>query len=156
MAQFTNATHNDMNFTHGFCDGNARAALREYQHQYPYQRQSNRWICNGIPQPGKQVHASTSTLPATKAMCSMNEDTLDTVHTNPLTSAHQVSYETGLSLGEVQCTVHEQHNLYSDYNQWIIIFASSSVDGFYTKLYVNLMFCVVYHCLMRKQSQKDG
>lgn len=93
----TNATHNDMNFTRGFCDGNARAALREYQRH-----------SNGIPQPAKQAHASTSTLPVAKAMCSMNEDILDTVHTNPLTSAHQVSYEICLSLGEVQCTVHEQ------------------------------------------------
>jgi hypothetical protein len=37
----------------------------------------------------------------------------------------------------------------------LIIFVSSSADGFYTKLYMNLMFCVMYCGLMRQQSQEQ-
>jgi hypothetical protein len=45
------------------------------------------------------------------------------------------------------------HNLYQDYNQWAVIFDYSSVDGFHTELYMNVIFCAVYCVLMRHHTQ---
>jgi hypothetical protein len=41
MVHFTNLAYADMHFKYSFCDGNGRAALMEYQCQYPDQTQPN-------------------------------------------------------------------------------------------------------------------
>jgi hypothetical protein len=46
-----------------------------------------------------------------------------------------------------------KYNLYKGYRQRTIIFTSSSVDGFFIKLYMNPILCAVYCGLMRQHSQ---
>ncbi|EZA49513.1 hypothetical protein X777_12251 [Ooceraea biroi] len=35
---FSNEEYTDIHFVYGFCDGNARAAVREYQRRFPNRR----------------------------------------------------------------------------------------------------------------------
>jgi hypothetical protein len=59
MAQFPNVERAKMYFIHGFCDGNAKAAMRKYQDQYPDRRQSNRYVFTTVHSSlkNKQVHS---------------------------------------------------------------------------------------------------
>jgi hypothetical protein len=54
--------------------------------------------------------------------------------------------------GTVICCM---YNVFKNYSQGIIIFASSSVDGFYIKLKMNLTFCAVYCGMIRQYSQSS-
>jgi hypothetical protein len=51
--------------------------------------------------------------------------------------------------------IFSMHNFYKSYSQDTTIFGSSSVNGFYTKLYMNLTFPAIYsYCeLIRQHSE---
>ncbi|EZA58454.1 hypothetical protein X777_00514 [Ooceraea biroi] len=40
---FSNEEYTDIHFVYGFCDGNARAAVREYQRRFPNRRVPDRF-----------------------------------------------------------------------------------------------------------------
>ncbi|EZA55032.1 hypothetical protein X777_04496 [Ooceraea biroi] len=40
---FSNEEYTDIHFVYGFCDGNARAAVREYQRRFPNRRAPDRF-----------------------------------------------------------------------------------------------------------------
>ena len=44
MALFSHVEYCDMHFVYGFCNGNARAAVEEYQRRFPYQRIPSRGV----------------------------------------------------------------------------------------------------------------
>ncbi|EZA47505.1 hypothetical protein X777_15498 [Ooceraea biroi] len=48
---FSNEEYTDIHFVYGFCDGNARAAVREYQCRFPNRRVPDRFnerIANSV------------------------------------------------------------------------------------------------------------
>jgi len=47
---FSHVEYCDMHFVYGFCDGNARAALDEYQRHFPNQRIPSRGVFSHIHQ----------------------------------------------------------------------------------------------------------
>jgi len=47
---FSHVEYCDMHFMYGFCDGNARAAVQEYQRRFPYRRIPPRSVFTRIHQ----------------------------------------------------------------------------------------------------------
>jgi hypothetical protein len=47
---FSQVEYCDMHFVYGFCDGNARAAVEEYQSHFPYRRIPSRCVFTRIHQ----------------------------------------------------------------------------------------------------------
>jgi hypothetical protein len=134
MVQFTNVGYADMHFKYSFCDGNGRAALMEYQCQYPDRTQPNQ------TQPNYSEETDAVMPPAHTGYGRHNvqneEEALDAVHVSPLTDTYQViqnrllsecslAYTAWGTLVPFLCT------MYKSYSQRTIIFTSSSVIAFY-------------------------
>jgi predicted DNA-binding transcriptional regulator AlpA len=75
------------------------------------------------------------------------EEVLDTTHANSSIITHEVTYETSLSQSAVWHTLHEQqypfHVQLAQVLQVGDNYITSSFDGFYTKLQMNLTLCHV-------------
>lgn len=48
MATFSNNEYSDIHFIYGYCDGNARASVREYQRRFPGRRLPNRNVFTNV------------------------------------------------------------------------------------------------------------
>ena len=57
---FSNVEYCDMHFVYGFCDGNARAAVDEYQRPFPHRRIPSRGVFTRI----HQTMSETGCLPS--------------------------------------------------------------------------------------------
>jgi hypothetical protein len=131
-----------MHFVCVFCDRNVRAALRKYQCQYPVWRQPNRCIFAMAHYSLSETGAFMPQVPVGCGRHNVHNDEVlrEAVCANPSTSI-QVTYKTSLRF---QFGVHclrgscilslFMFNLYMGYNQGTIIFTSSSISSFYTKL----------------------
>jgi hypothetical protein len=62
MARFPYAAYAETHFKHGFCDGNATAATREYQRRYPLLWQSNAHVCKGASESVRNTNIHVTTI----------------------------------------------------------------------------------------------
>jgi hypothetical protein len=80
MTWFTNVEYANMSFVCVLCEGNAKAASKEYQRQYPDQRQSNKHYT--------QREEGVFMPPARQLRKMQCENVTNTVYDNPPTSTH--------------------------------------------------------------------
>jgi hypothetical protein len=85
------------------CEGNSRTPSKKYQQLYPNWKQPSRNTFATIHYSLREtdVFMRQHMLAATDANVQSEEEVLDAVHTNPLISTCQVTYETDLSQNAV-------------------------------------------------------
>lgn len=115
----------------GFFDGNARAALKEYQCWSPSQRKPNRHVCNStLHSFHQQMFAVTNNLQS-------EEGVLDDGHEKPLPNTVRLhmtwallrmQFGTNCMRSNCVCFL---YNLQKSYSQGTVIFTSNSLDCLY-------------------------
>jgi hypothetical protein len=110
MLRFANEEYADMHFVYGFCDGNALAALREYQFRYADWRQPCRRVFETVLRNMRETGIVMPRAPVGRGRRNVRdeEDVLAIVHDNTSTSTRQDSSVSGrLSQGAAWRTLHE-------------------------------------------------
>jgi hypothetical protein len=92
-----------LHFVYDFCNGNARAASREYQRLYPGQGQLNIHMSATVQGSLRETDALTAAEYAGHIRCNeQNEEEVSyTIRVNLSKATRQVAYETGLSQSPV-------------------------------------------------------
>jgi len=109
---FSHVEYCDMHFVYGFCDGNARAAVDEYQRRFPYPRIQSRGVFSRIHQtmretgclPSVAVQSEREVVPLIKT----RENILEMVQRSPRLSTHRIASRIGVSRMQVWRTLHEE------------------------------------------------
>jgi len=109
-----------MHFVYGFCDGNARAAVQEYQRRFPDRRNPPRSVFKRI----HQTLRDTGSLPSVslqserEAVRTINtrENILQMVQSSPRLSTRRMASRIGVSRMHVWRTLHEE-DLYPYHDQ---------------------------------------
>lgn len=111
---FTNAEYADMVYVYGFCNGNAKASVAEYQRRYPRRRVPDRKvfsrIFNNLRESGTLPSANISSQRGLKHDDAV-ENILRTVERSPTTSARRISRQLNIPKSSVWRTLHF-HGLY--------------------------------------------
>jgi len=110
----------DMHFVYGFCDGNARAAVQEYQRRYPDRRIPSRSVFKRI----LQTLRDTGSLPSVSLQSerevvrtiNTRENILQMVQRSPRLSTRRMASRIGVSRIQVWQTLHEE-DLYPYHDQ---------------------------------------
>ena len=97
---FSNVEYCDMHFVYGFCDGNARAAVDEYQRRFPDRRIPSRGVISCIHQtmcetgclPGVAVQSERQVVP----LINTRENILEMVQRSPRLSTRRMASRIGV------------------------------------------------------------
>jgi len=100
-----------MHFVYGFCDGNARAAVQEYQRRFPDRRIPSRSVFTRI----HQTSCDTGSLPSVSLQSerevvrriNTRENILQMVQRSPRLSTRRMASHIGVSLMQVWQTLHD-------------------------------------------------
>ena len=121
---FSHVDYCDMYFVYGFCDGNARAAVDEYQRRFPDRRIPSRGVFSRIHQtmretgclPSVAVHSEREVVP----LINTRENILEMVQRSPRLSTRRIASRFGVSRMQVWRTLHEIYILImiTGYNIW--------------------------------------
>ena len=117
---FSHVEYCDMHFVYGFCDGNARAAVEEYQRRFPDRRIPSRSVFTRI----HQTLLDTVSLPSVsvqserKVVRTINtrENILQIVQRSPRLSIRRMASRIGVSAMQVWRNLHEE-DLYPYHDQ---------------------------------------
>ena len=115
---FSHVEYCDMHFVYGFCDGNARAAVEEYQRRFPDRRIPSRSVFTRI----HQTLRDTGCLPSVGVQSkrevvrtiNTREIILQMVQRSPRLSTRRMSSRIGVSHMQVWRTLHENWYPYHD------------------------------------------
>jgi len=115
---FSHVEYCDMHFVHGFCDGNARAAVEEYQRRFPDRRIPSRSVFTRI----HQTLRYTGSLPSVSVQSerevvqtiNTRENILETVQRSPRLPTRKMASRNGVSRMQVWRTLHEDLYPYHD------------------------------------------
>ena len=114
---FSHVEYCDMHFVYRFCDGNARAAVQEYERRFPDRRISSRSVFTRI----HQTFRDTGSLPSVsvqserKVVGTINTRE-NTLQTSPRLSIRRMASRIGVSNMQVWRTLHEE-DLYPYHDQ---------------------------------------
>ena len=121
---FSHVDYCDMYFVYGFCDGNARAAVNEYQRRFPDRRIPSRGVFSRIHQtmretgclPSVAVHSEREVVP----LINTRENILEMVQRSPRLSTRRIASRIGVSRMQVWRNLHEIYILImiTGYNIW--------------------------------------
>jgi len=117
---FSHVEYCDMHFVYGFCDGNARAAVEEYQRRFPDRRIPSRGVFTRI----NQTLRDTGCLPSVAVqserevvrMINTRENILEMVQRSPRLSTRRMASRISVSHMQVWRTLHEE-DLYPYHDQ---------------------------------------
>ena len=109
-----------MHFVYGFCDGNTRAAVQEYQRRFPDRRIPSRSVFTRIHQTLRDTGSlpSVSLQSESEVVRTINtrENILQMVERSPRLSTRRMDSRIGVSLMQVRRTLHEE-DLYPYHDQ---------------------------------------
>ena len=108
---FSHVKYCDMHFVYGFCNGNARAAVEEYQRCFPDRRIPSRGVFTRI-----QTMRETGCLPSVAVQSEMEvvrtintrENILQMVQRSPRLSTRRMASRIAVSRMQVWRTLHEE------------------------------------------------
>ena len=117
---FSHMEYCDMHFVYGFCYGNARAAVEEYQRRFPYRRIPSRSVFTRI----HQTLRDTGSLPSVSVQSekevvrtiNTRENILEMAQRSPRLSTRRMASRIGVSPMQVWRTLHEE-DLYPYHDQ---------------------------------------
>jgi len=117
---FSDVEYCDMHFVYGFCDGNARAAVQEYQRRFRDRRIPSRTVFTRI----HQTLRDTGSLPSVSLQSewevvrtiNTRENILQMVQRSPCLSTRRMASHIGVSRMQVWRTLHEE-DLYPYHHQ---------------------------------------
>ena len=109
---FSHVEYCDMHFVYGFCNGNARAAVEEYQRRFPDQRIPSRGVFTHI----HQTMRDTGCLPGVAMQSerevvrtiNKQENILEMVQRSPRLSTRRMASHIGVSRMQVWRTLREE------------------------------------------------
>jgi len=109
---FSHVEHCDMHFVYGFCNGNAHAAVEEYQRHFPDRRIPSRGVFTRI----NQTLRDTGCLPSVAVRSerevvrtiNARENILEMVQRSPRLSTRRTASRIGVSRMQVWRTLHEK------------------------------------------------
>jgi len=109
---FSQVEYCAMHFVYGFCDGNARAAVNEYQRRFPDRRIPSRSVFSRI----HQTMRETGCLPSAAVQSerevvrtiNTQENILEMVQRSPRLSTRRIASRIGVSRMQVWRTLHEE------------------------------------------------
>ena len=118
---FSHVEYCDMHFVYGFCDGNARAAVEEYQRRFPNRRILSRSVFSQI----HQILRDTGSLPSVAVQSerevvrtiNTRENILQMVQRIACLSTRRMASRISVSRMQVWQTLHEE-NLYPYHDHW--------------------------------------
>src|SRR5215469_7817291 len=118
---FSHVEYCDMHFVYGFCDGNARAAVQEYQRRFPDRRIPSRSVFTQI----HQTLRDTGSLPSVSLQSEWEvvrtidtrENILQMVQRSLRLSTRRMASRIGVSRMKVWRTLREE-DLYPYYDRW--------------------------------------
>ena len=98
---FTHIEYCDMHYVHGYCDGNASAAVNEYRHRYPERRIPSKRVFTRVEQSLRDngclpSFASHSEREIVRTI-NTRENILDMVQRSPRLSTRRMASRVGLS-----------------------------------------------------------
>jgi len=110
---FSHVEYSDMHFVYGFCDGNARAAVDEYQGRFPDRRIPSRGVFSRIHQTMRETVClpSVAMQSETEVVTLINtgENILDMVQRSPRLSTRRIASRIGVSRMQVWRTLHGEN-----------------------------------------------
>ena len=121
---FSHVEYCDMHFVYGFCDGNARAAVQEYQRRFPDRRIPSRSVFTRI----HQTLRDTGSLPSVSLQSerevvrtiNTRENILQKVQRSPRLSTRRMTSRIGVS--RMQCEIYMRKirilTMIKGYNIW--------------------------------------
>ena len=117
---FTHVEYYDMHYVYGYCDGNASAAINEYQRRYPERRIPSKRVYTRVDLslrdngclPSFALHSEREIVRTINA----RENIFDMVQISPRLSTRRMVSRVGLSRMNVWRTLHEE-NLYPYHDQ---------------------------------------
>ena len=120
---FSHVEYCDMHFVYGFCDGNARAAVKEYQRRFPDRRIPSRSLLTRIHQTLRDTVSLPSVCVASERevvrTIKTREKILQMVQRSPRLSIRRMASRIGVSRMQVWRTLHEEDLYpYHGYNIW--------------------------------------
>jgi len=109
---FSHVEYCDMHFVYGFCDGNTRAAVDEYQRRFPSRRIPSRRVFSRI----HQTMRETGCLPSIAVQSereevrkiNTREDILEMVHRSPRLSTRRMASRLGVPRMQAWRTLHDE------------------------------------------------
>jgi hypothetical protein len=111
-----------MHFVYGFCDGNARAAVEEYQRHFPDRRILSRSVFTRIHQTlhdtGSLLSVSVQSEREVVQTINTRENILQIVQRSPRLSIRRMASRIGVSRMQVWRTLHEE-DLYPYHDQTV-------------------------------------
>jgi len=117
---FSHVEYCDMHFVYGFCNGNARAAVEEYQRRFSDRRIPSRGVFTRIHQTMRETGCllSVAVWSEREVVRTINtrENILEMVQRRPHLSTHRMASRIGVSRMQVWRTLHEE-NLYPYHDQ---------------------------------------
>jgi len=117
---FSHVEYCDMHFVYGFCDGNARAAVEEYQRRFPDRRIPSRRVFTRIHQSlrdtGSLSSVSVQSEREVVRTTNTRENILQMVQRSPRLSTRRTASRIGVSGMQVWRTLHEE-DLYPYHDQ---------------------------------------
>src|SRR5215469_896610 len=109
---FSHVEYCNMHFVYGFCDGNARAAVDEYQRRFPDRRIPSRGVFSRIHQTMcETVGLSSVAVQSEREVVrtiNTRENILKVVQRSPRPSTRRIASHIGVSRMQVWRTLHEE------------------------------------------------
>ena len=105
-----------MHFVYGFCDGNARDAVEEYQRRFPDRRIPSRSVFTRIHQTLRDTGSLPSVSVQSEREVVRTINTRETVQRCPRLSTRRMTSRIGISRMQVWLTLHEE-DLYPYHDQ---------------------------------------
>lgn len=108
--EYSSREYTEMHFIYGFCDGNARAAQREYHARYPNRQVPSSRAFSNLHQRLLErgtVHKQRNEVGPAQNDVGMEEFVLNRVQDNPQISSRQLASEVGVSQWKVLRILHE-------------------------------------------------
>jgi hypothetical protein len=108
MKMHTNVEYADIHFVYGFRDGNAAAAVREYQLRYPDWRHPERRVFEAVHHRLRETGSLKPQTHIDRGRRNMQDDEvmLDAVNDNPSSSTRRIASQTGLSQSVIWRVLH--------------------------------------------------
>lgn len=120
MATFSNQEYADIHFIYGYCDGNARASVREYQRRFPARRIPDRKVFINVHRHLTETGhfpKATAERPVQQELA-QEEAILNMIEDSPSTSVRRISNRVHVSRMKVWRTLHN-FGLYPYHIQYV-------------------------------------